>query len=178
MKQIEDLTDEDLMEVWPAIGGAPHLFEYGKDELRKVLIDGSCEDENGDPIGIQLDFYTMTAITDVLRSRGFTTMQFIGLKDAKDKPVFVGDMYFEETEDDNGDTRVFFVITWIKEWAQYVALAIGEIADYEDNGVTNLDEDRPTFRLTADEFSHWHFKGNVITNPELLKLDNTQPETD
>lgn len=37
-RQIEDLTDEDLLELWPAIGLAPHLFEYVKDELKNVLI--------------------------------------------------------------------------------------------------------------------------------------------
>lgn len=72
-KQIEQITDEDLIEVWPAIGGAPHLFEYGKDELKKVLIDGSCADENDEPISLQLDYYTMSAIVKVLKERGFDT---------------------------------------------------------------------------------------------------------
>lgn len=44
-KGIELLTDEDLMEIWPAIGGAPHLFEFGKDELRQVLISGFGESD-------------------------------------------------------------------------------------------------------------------------------------
>jgi hypothetical protein len=50
-KQIEELTDEDLMALWPAIGGAPHLFEYGKDELKNVLISGSYDEAD-----LQLDF--------------------------------------------------------------------------------------------------------------------------
>lgn len=73
MKQIEDLTDEDLLEVWSAIGGAPHLFEYGKDELKKLLIDGSCADQNDEPISLQLDYYSMAAIVKVLQQRGFNT---------------------------------------------------------------------------------------------------------
>jgi hypothetical protein len=68
-KNIEELTDEDLQALWPAIGGAPHLFEYGKNELKNVLISGSYDEAD-----IQLDYYTMAAIVDVLRSRGFETL--------------------------------------------------------------------------------------------------------
>lgn len=76
MKQIEELTDDDLMVIWPAIGGTPHLFEFGKDELRKVLIDGQCADEDDNPIGLQLDYYTMAAIVGILQERGFATPKF------------------------------------------------------------------------------------------------------
>lgn len=72
-KQIEELTDEDLMELWPAIGGSPHLFEYGKNELKKVLITGECGDEYDEPIGLKLDYYTMAAIVKILQARGFKT---------------------------------------------------------------------------------------------------------
>lgn len=79
-KMIEEITDADLQAIWPAIGGAPHLFETGKDELRQVLVSGDCgiEYEIGkkikvEPIGLQLDFYTMAAIVDILRHRGFET---------------------------------------------------------------------------------------------------------
>lgn len=74
-KQIEELTDDDLLEIWPAIGGAPHLFEYGKDELRNVLITGDCANVDDEPIGIHLDYYTMAAIVDILRKRGFETLK-------------------------------------------------------------------------------------------------------
>ena len=70
-KEIEELSEEDLMELWPAIGGTPHLFEYGKDELKKVLIDGECADDDGNAIGLSLGYYTMAAIVDTLRERGF-----------------------------------------------------------------------------------------------------------
>lgn len=73
MKQIEDLTDEDLAAIWPAIGGAPHLFEYGKDELRKILVYGDCCDEKGEMTTLKLDYYTMAAIVDILKHRGFGT---------------------------------------------------------------------------------------------------------
>lgn len=70
-KEIEQLTEEDLIELWGVIGGTPHLFEYGKDELKKVLIDGECADEDGQAIGLSLGYYTMAAIVDKLRERGF-----------------------------------------------------------------------------------------------------------
>ena len=41
LMRVENITDEHLEELWPVIGGAPHLFYYGKDELRTGLVDGS-----------------------------------------------------------------------------------------------------------------------------------------
>lgn len=70
-KEIEQLTEEDLIELWNVIGGAPHLFEYGKDELKQLLITGECATETGEPVAIQVDYYTMAAIVDKLRERGF-----------------------------------------------------------------------------------------------------------
>lgn len=70
-KQIEQLTEDDLIELWGVIGGTPHLFEYGKDELKRVLITGECVDENDEPCGLSLGYYTMAAIVDKLRERGF-----------------------------------------------------------------------------------------------------------
>lgn len=65
-KPIEELADEDLLELWSIIGGAPHLFEYGKEDLRLLLVTGEAEDH-----GFKLDYYTMAAIVDTLRKRGF-----------------------------------------------------------------------------------------------------------
>lgn len=75
LKTIDELTDEDLMELWPAIGGTPHLFEYGKEDLKRTLITGETVDENDESNGLQLDYYTMAAIVDILRERGFTTSE-------------------------------------------------------------------------------------------------------
>lgn len=63
-KPIEEITEAELQELWPLIGGAPHLFEYGKDELRKGLSNGQFE-------SLQMDYYTMAAIVDYLRSKGY-----------------------------------------------------------------------------------------------------------
>lgn len=51
---VEDITDEHLEELWPVIGGTPHLFEYGKDELKTGLIDGNWSEST-----LQMDCYTM-----------------------------------------------------------------------------------------------------------------------
>lgn len=73
MKNIEAITNKELEEIWPLIGGAPHLFEYGKDELRAMLIDGFPNTDDGE-LGIQLDYYTMAAIVDYLRNAGYETL--------------------------------------------------------------------------------------------------------
>ena len=82
-KKIEEITEEDLVVLWYAIGGTPHLFEYGKDELRHILTTGECSMEyefGGEvkeaAIRLQLDYYTMAAIVDILRSRGFETPDY------------------------------------------------------------------------------------------------------
>lgn len=67
-KLINSLTEEDLIELWTAIGGSLHLFEWGKEALKTLLIDGFAEDH-----GLMLDYYTMAAIVDTLRSRGYDT---------------------------------------------------------------------------------------------------------
>lgn len=67
-KLINSLTEEDVIELWTAIGRTPHLFEYGKEDLKNLLIDGFAEDH-----GFMLDYYTMAAIVDTLRSRGYNT---------------------------------------------------------------------------------------------------------
>jgi hypothetical protein len=86
MKNIEEITEQDLEALWPVIGGTSHLFEYGKDELKQVLITGECGDGEGEPIGLQLDFYTMAAIVDTLRARGFETSSPAPNKD-KGQPI-------------------------------------------------------------------------------------------
>jgi hypothetical protein len=68
-KQIEQITDDDLAAVWGRIGGTPHLFDAAKNDLKSILIHGVCEDH-----GLQLDYYTMAAITDTLRIRGYETI--------------------------------------------------------------------------------------------------------
>lgn len=68
-KQIEDITEEELQALWPLIGGSPHLFDYGKSELKQGLITGFFTE-------LHMDYYTMAAIVDYLRHRGYETATF------------------------------------------------------------------------------------------------------
>lgn len=71
-KEIEQLTNEDLEVIWPAIGGTPHLFAFAADDLKQILTTGEIPDE----CGLQLDYYTMAAIVSILQERGFVTPKF------------------------------------------------------------------------------------------------------
>jgi hypothetical protein len=74
-KPIEELQDADLAAIWPVIGGAPHLFEHGKVELSQILRMGEIPEQ----CGLFMDFYTMAAIVDILRHRGFDTPDYISM---------------------------------------------------------------------------------------------------
>ena len=80
LTRVENITDEHLEELWPVIGGAPHLFEYGKDELKKGLIDGDWSESD-----IQMDYYTMVCILKKLRELGYDTDLLIDQGLAKEK---------------------------------------------------------------------------------------------
>lgn len=66
--RVENITEDHLAELWPVIGGAPHLFEYGKDELRTGLIDGDWAQSM-----LQMDYYTMVCMLKRLRELGYDT---------------------------------------------------------------------------------------------------------
>jgi predicted Ser/Thr protein kinase len=73
MKEINEITEAELLQIWSLIGGSPHLYEVGREDLRTLLVDG----ENN---GIQTDFHTMACIVDVLRARGYAGgMAFAGV---------------------------------------------------------------------------------------------------
>lgn len=63
-KKIEDITNNELLDLFCLIGGTPHLVDQGTEELRGLLIDG-------DPGGLFLDAHTMAAIVDRLRDLGY-----------------------------------------------------------------------------------------------------------
>jgi hypothetical protein len=82
------------------------------------------------------------------------TKEYIGIDNAKGKPIYEGDMYFEEIEEDEGDERIFYVVTWLKEWAMYTLLeAVEEYDLYQKNGIFALEEsDKNTHIIDAKEF--------------------------
>ena len=97
----------------------------------------------------------------------------IGIKDAKGKNIYEGDMYFEEhPQEDGGDIRIFFVITWITEWAMFALLSMGELPAYENSGISVLDDSmRNTYVLSEGEFKNLHYKGNTFENKKLLEIE-------
>lgn len=66
LMRVENITEEHLAELWPVIGGAPHLFEYGKDELRAGIVDGDWSEST-----LQMEFYTMNCMLKKLRELGY-----------------------------------------------------------------------------------------------------------
>ena len=97
-------------------------------------------------------------------------MQYTGLKDAKNRDIYEGDVYYEEIEEGEGDIRIFYVVVWIKEWCMFTLLSTGELLNYEDNGADALDTIMFHHVLDKEEFLKMHYKGNIHQQPELLKL--------
>lgn len=98
----------------------------------------------------------------------FVIMQYTGFKDAKDREVHEGDVYFSETEYDEGDERAFYIVTWIKEWAMFALLSVSEYNEYLDTGIEHLNDEGVPYNLEHDSFNRLHYKGDIYTNPELL----------
>lgn len=63
LRPFESLTEDEWIEIWSRIGGAPHLYEYGIDELKQVL-NGEIPDQ----CGLQLDYFTLAQLFNYLRS--------------------------------------------------------------------------------------------------------------
>jgi hypothetical protein len=80
LKRVENITDEDLAELWPVIGGTPHFFDHGKDELRTGLVDGDWSES-----GLQMDYYTMVCMLKRLKELGYDTDCLIDQGLAKEK---------------------------------------------------------------------------------------------
>jgi len=97
--------------------------------------------------------------------------QYTGKIDtSRNRKVFEGDIYFEEIEGDNGDTRNYCVVVWINEVSRFALLNDYEYFDYktmkfydfisshfwhEDPSLPNLEE--------------YHYAGNINQNKELLQ---------
>lgn len=65
LRPLADIKEEEMQELWGIIGGTPHLYEFGKDDLLKGLNDGDWEES-----GIQMDYYTMSCLINYLRKIG------------------------------------------------------------------------------------------------------------
>jgi hypothetical protein len=97
-----------------------------------------------------------------------TLCQFTGHHDDKKREVYENDIYFDEIEYDYGDERVYFICTWVEEWARFVMLSIGEYFNYEDNGAEAI-KDNTLYHAFEFNLEKLHYAGNIFDNPELLK---------
>jgi hypothetical protein len=65
LRRLSDMTEEEYAELWPLIGGAPHLFAFGAEDLRDSLESGDWSET-----GFQMDYYTMSCMLNYLRKIG------------------------------------------------------------------------------------------------------------
>lgn len=63
-KQIEQITDTELLEIWSLIGGTPHDYKPGMQVLKEGLITGHFK-------RLKIDYYSLAAMVDCLRAKGY-----------------------------------------------------------------------------------------------------------
>lgn len=92
-----------------------------------------------------------------------------GMKKYKNQDyIFQNDVFFEEIEYDEGDHRIYYVVTWVDEWARFVLLENFVYIGYIHHGIEALDPDE-RYDFTKEELSKMHYAGNIINNKELLE---------
>lgn len=62
LRPLSDMKKEEWQEVWGVIGGTPHLYEYGIDEVKEGLSKGDWSES-----GIVMDYYTMSCVLNYFR---------------------------------------------------------------------------------------------------------------
>lgn len=85
--------------------------------------------------------------------------------------IFENDLFFEEIEEEGGDVRLFFIVTWIQEKASFALLTLGETFLYENQGLEGIIENFESFRFEVDQESidKLHYKGSRFDNVEFLE---------
>ena len=97
-----------------------------------------------------------------------TVGQFTGMLYKSLKECFEGDICFSEEATQLGDSRIWYVCTWIKEWGRFAWLnVVGEYEEYVDNGIENLDYTlQETYSL--EDTCEYHYAGNIHENKDIL----------
>jgi uncharacterized phage protein (TIGR01671 family) len=109
--------------------------------------------------------------TDNYKQEDLIITQFTGQTDKNNKEIYAGDIYREVIEYDEGDETEYYVCYWIKEWCRFAWLnTVGELDEYIDNGIENLDEDTTTFGVFECDKDKLTICGNIFEHPEKLKL--------
>lgn len=63
LRPFDTITEDEWGEVWGRIGGTPHLYVYGIEELKQLL-----NGETPEQFGLTMDYFTMTQLINYLRS--------------------------------------------------------------------------------------------------------------
>lgn len=95
-------------------------------------------------------------------------MQWTGKVDESGRDIYEGDIFRITLEDDEGDEVIYYIVTWLKEWAMFATLDAGEYVNYMDNGIKALDRvDYWTF--TIEDVSEYSIIGNIKEHPHKIK---------
>lgn len=77
--------------------------------------------------------------------------------------LYENGIYFEEIEFEDGDRRIYYIFTWIKEWCMFSMLSQNEYLDYMHNGIGELEKesDRQLFIFETEHVLKYHYCGNI-----------------
>lgn len=99
-------------------------------------------------------------------------IETIGMKTTShcynNRPLYEHDIVFEETEEDFGDSRTYFVVAYIEEWARFALLDYSQYNDYLMNGTNFFDED---LEYSMADVEKMHYAGNYFDNRDILSQD-------
>lgn len=99
-----------------------------------------------------------------------TVGEFTGFKLRSGKYLFENDILFDEIEEDEGDRRIFYVVTWVKERGAFALLDTAEYTEYKENGIDGISRNFEGFYYELDRASilRMHYAGNLHDHPHLL----------
>lgn len=101
--------------------------------------------------------------------RDFEIMQYTGHNLFDGRECYEGDIAFDEVSQENGDDRLYFACTWVKEFGGFCWLHLpGEYNEYLDCGIEHFDESmRNSYNM--EDTDKLHYAGNIYEHRHLLK---------